>query len=65
MYGAKRFFLSTYMLSTNRPNVGKDIAVRKDADFDGAWTWLYFAYSPSEQKTFAYMRFASEKVYAK
>ena len=47
MYGRKILWLTTYARASGRPNYGEDAPIRDEADFDGAWTWLYYAYSRS------------------
>lgn len=39
--------------------------MRKDEDFDQAWTWVYFAYSSETNDLFAYIRFMSDTVKTK
>jgi hypothetical protein len=57
MYGRKTLWLSTYASTSNRPNYGKDVGVRRGEDFDGAWTWLYYSHSRATNTLFAYVRF--------
>ena len=62
-FGTTNYYPSTYIRSTNRPNVGKNAPVdKKSNDFDGAWVFFYFGHSRSRNEAFSYLKFPSGKV---